>query len=121
MSDLSLPSQSQGVAIITGAAQGLGRAIALRLASDGFDVALNDIPAKAPALEELVNQLKAGSGTNPERSYLCNRERGKRRRCDRTRSEDGTRAWGPRCGALPTRSVFSEACSIVGVGNCRAD
>ncbi|KAF4607261.1 hypothetical protein EYR38_001322 [Pleurotus pulmonarius] len=70
MSDLSLPSQSKGVALITGAAQGLGRAIALRLASDGFDVALNDIPAKAPALEELVNEIKAGSGTNPERRAI---------------------------------------------------
>ncbi|KAF7419255.1 hypothetical protein PC9H_001842 [Pleurotus ostreatus] len=70
MSDLSLPSQSKGVAIITGAAQGLGRAIALRLASDGFDVALNDIPAKAPALEELVNEIKAGAGTNSERRAI---------------------------------------------------
>ncbi|KAG9220125.1 hypothetical protein CCMSSC00406_0007180 [Pleurotus cornucopiae] len=70
MSDLSLPSQSKGVAIITGAAQGLGRAIALRLASDGFDVALNDIPAKAPALEELANEIKAGAGTNSERRAI---------------------------------------------------
>ncbi|KAF4584930.1 hypothetical protein EYR40_001756 [Pleurotus pulmonarius] len=70
MSDLSSPSQSKGVAIITGAAQGLGRAIALRLASDGFDVALNDIPAKVPALEELVNEIKARAGTNSERRAI---------------------------------------------------
>ncbi|KAG0697574.1 hypothetical protein DFH29DRAFT_945720 [Suillus ampliporus] len=39
-------SQSKGVALVTGSAQGLGRAIAIRLAQDGFDVALNDLPAK---------------------------------------------------------------------------
>ncbi|KAG5221507.1 acetoin reductase family protein [Salix suchowensis] len=70
MSNPSSPSQSNRVAIITGAAQGLGRAIALRLASDGFDVALNDIPAKSTALEELVTEIKAGSGTNSDRRAI---------------------------------------------------
>ncbi|KII85534.1 hypothetical protein PLICRDRAFT_145303 [Plicaturopsis crispa FD-325 SS-3] len=44
---------SQGVSLVTGAAQGIGRAIALRLADDGFDVAVNDIAAKKVDLESL--------------------------------------------------------------------
>lgn len=39
---------SKGIALVTGSAQGIGRGIALRLADDGFDIALNDIlPNKA--------------------------------------------------------------------------
>lgn len=34
------------VAFVTGAAQGIGRSIALRLAKDGFDVAINDLGAE---------------------------------------------------------------------------
>ena len=32
----------KGIALVTGSAQGIGRCIALRLARDGFDIALND-------------------------------------------------------------------------------
>ncbi|KZP28719.1 NAD-binding protein [Athelia psychrophila] len=48
-----------GVALVTGSAQGIGRAVSLRLADDGFDVAVNDIPAKQPALDTLVEEIKA--------------------------------------------------------------
>jgi len=51
-------SLSKGIALVTGSAQGIGRAIAIRLAQDGFDVALNDLPTKAPALEDLAAELK---------------------------------------------------------------
>lgn len=46
------------VAIVTGAAQGIGKAIALRLADDGLNVCLNDIPSKSQLLEELVKEVK---------------------------------------------------------------
>ncbi|KAH7326803.1 hypothetical protein B0J17DRAFT_696832 [Rhizoctonia solani] len=46
------------VATVTGAAQGIGRAIALRLASDGIDLAVNDISSKQHELDQLVEEIK---------------------------------------------------------------
>ncbi|SJK99226.1 related to Diacetyl reductase [(S)-acetoin forming] [Armillaria ostoyae] len=50
---------SKGVAVVTGAAQGIGKAIALRLADDGFDVAINDISldAKITKLREVQAEI----------------------------------------------------------------
>ncbi|KAH9828679.1 uncharacterized protein C8Q71DRAFT_799960 [Rhodofomes roseus] len=56
MGSIESPSR---VAIVTGAAQGIGRSIALRLAEDGLNVAINDIPSKTKQIEEVVAEIKA--------------------------------------------------------------
>ena len=55
-------SSPKRVAIITGAAAGIGRAIASRLAQDGFDLGLFDLPSSQQRLEELAEGLKTAHG-----------------------------------------------------------
>jgi NAD(P)-dependent dehydrogenase (short-subunit alcohol dehydrogenase family) len=43
---------------LIGPAQGIGRAIALRLAEDGFDVAVNDVSSKSENLDILVEEIQ---------------------------------------------------------------
>ncbi|KAH7322100.1 hypothetical protein B0J17DRAFT_685003 [Rhizoctonia solani] len=46
------------IAVITGAARGIGRAIALRLATDGVDLAVSDQAARQEALDQLIKEIE---------------------------------------------------------------
>jgi len=50
---------SNKVAIVTGSARGIGRAIALKLAEVGADIVVNDIAAAADALESTAAEIRA--------------------------------------------------------------
>ncbi|KAJ3718108.1 hypothetical protein DFJ43DRAFT_779356 [Lentinula guzmanii] len=51
-----------GIAFVTGASQGIGKGIATRLASDGFEIAINDIAAKSSALEAVKKEIQELTG-----------------------------------------------------------
>ncbi|KAF1942218.1 3-oxoacyl-reductase [Clathrospora elynae] len=46
-------------AIVTGSARGIGKAIALRLANDGYDVCINDIATNKSGADEVVKEIQA--------------------------------------------------------------
>ena len=55
---ISFDSYTPRVVIVTGAAQGIGYAIAQRLADDGIDVAINDIASKQKQIDSVVEEIR---------------------------------------------------------------
>lgn len=59
---MSPTETTASVAIVTGSASGIGRAIAIRLAEDGYDVALFDLPSGEDKLQEVANEINVSTG-----------------------------------------------------------
>ena len=57
-----MSSSSRRVVIVTGAAEGIGRSITLRLAEDGYDLGLFDLPSSQEKLEQLSATVRSGHG-----------------------------------------------------------
>ena len=55
----STEAPSTRVVLITGGAQGIGEAIALRLADDGMDIAVADLPMKKAQLDGVADAVRA--------------------------------------------------------------
>ncbi|KAK8232943.1 3-oxoacyl-reductase [Phyllosticta capitalensis] len=53
-----VPEQKRKTAIVTGSARGIGKAIAIRLAEDGYDICVNDIPSNKGEAEALASEIK---------------------------------------------------------------
>lgn len=56
-----MSSESNRSALVTGAGRGIGRAIAVALARDGFNVVVNDLP-ESRELDETVAEIARGGG-----------------------------------------------------------
>ena len=71
MSPSILNTYPQKVAIVTGAANGIGRSIALRLISDGFRVVAADLSTQKDNLSQLVQEAEKTIAESKTPSQQC--------------------------------------------------
>lgn len=57
-----MTAERLGVALVTGSAEGIGRAIAIRLAEDGFDVSLFDLKSSEDKLQNVSQEIENKTG-----------------------------------------------------------
>jgi len=70
--DMATSQETTRVAIVTGSAQGIGRAIALRLAADGLHVVVSDISAKLELCQAVVKEIESASPEGQAVAVVCN-------------------------------------------------
>ncbi|KAJ8073512.1 hypothetical protein PM082_011788 [Marasmius tenuissimus] len=70
MASSTAPSAERRSALITGAARGIGRGIALKLAEDGFNVAINDIQSMADTASSTLDEIKKVTESKGARASL---------------------------------------------------
>ncbi|CCO29760.1 (R,R)-butanediol dehydrogenase / diacetyl reductase [Rhizoctonia solani AG-1 IB] len=63
-------SSNSQVAIVTGAAQGLGKAIAIKLASEGYSIVISDLPTKQESLTSTLQDIKDIHKSHPQSGSL---------------------------------------------------
>ena len=66
-----LEMSTKKVAIVTGSAQGIGKAIILRLAKDGYNVVVSDVAMKETAMEE-VTRIASAEYKAEAKFKVCN-------------------------------------------------
>ncbi|KAJ8073514.1 hypothetical protein PM082_011790 [Marasmius tenuissimus] len=70
MASSTTPSAERRTALVTGAARGIGRGIALKLAEDGFNVAINDIQSMADTASSTLDEIKKVTESKGARASL---------------------------------------------------